>query len=283
MSPSWQSSDPPDLPPVSVFGHARATLRAVLVVLLLSAGTGLTLILRVVERVFFAPRRPLSERLVQQVWRATLWLIGLTHQVEGEGLPQKAAGWRAIVANHSSWLDIIALGAAQPVVFVSKADVARWPLIGALARMVGTIFITRNPRDAAAQRDQLTTAFADGHVLAFFPEGTSTDGLRVLPFKSTLMSAFFPGGAPEPAMIQPISAIYTAPEGSGEPRFYGWWGDMTLAPHLWRVLAQAPQGHVTIRRHAPVPVAAFSDRKALSQALEAAVREGMPVDRRVSQ
>ena len=282
MSPSWQSPDPRDLLPVSVFGHARAGLRAVLVALLLAGGTVLTLILRVVERPFFAPRRPFSEKLVQQVWRATLWLIGLSHEVEGEDLPQSAPVWRAIVANHASWLDIITLGAAQPVVFVSKADVARWPIIGALARMVGTVFITRNPRDAAVQQDQLAAALTEGHVLAFFPEGTSTDGLRVLPFKSTLMSAFFREGRPEPALIQPVSVIYMAPEGLDEPRFYGWWGDMALAPHLWRVLAQAPQGRVTIRRHAPVSVAAFSDRKALSQALEGAVREGMPADRRTS-
>ncbi|MEL7012698.1 MAG: lysophospholipid acyltransferase family protein [Pseudomonadota bacterium] len=280
MSFTWQSPDLPDLPPIPASGHARAALRAVLVTLLLGLGTVLTLLLRCFELVLFAPRRPWSALLVQLVWRATLRLIGLSRRVEGAPALQPSGEWHALVANHASWLDILVLGASQPVVFVSKADVARWPVIGALARMVGTVFITRNPRDAAAQQKQLATALSEGHVLAFFPEGTSTDGLRVLPFKSTLMSAFFLADAPREAVIQPVSVVYSAPKRQGEPRFYGWWGDMALAPHLWRVLAQAPQGVVTIRRHDPLHVRDFPERKALSRALENAVRDGMPPDRR---
>ncbi|MEM9909255.1 MAG: lysophospholipid acyltransferase family protein [Pseudomonadota bacterium] len=284
MSLTWQSPNPPNLPPIRPSGHARATLRAILVTMLLLAGTLVTLLLRLVEHAFFASRRPLSSWFVHRVWRATLRLIGLTHHVEGTQAVPSGSAWQAIVANHVSWLDIIALGAAQPVVFVSKSDVARWPVIGPLARMVGTVFITRNPRDAAAQQHQLSAALSKGHVLAFFPEGTSTDGLRVLPFKSTLMSAFYAHGTPQEAVIQPVSVIYWAPdtqsERQNEARFYGWWGDMALAPHLWRVLAQAPQGMVLVRRHTPVHARDFTDRKALSQVLEQAVRDGMPPDRR---
>lgn len=263
-------------------GHVRAVLRAIGVVLLLGVGTLITLMLRAIELVFFAPRRPLSARVVQFVWRLALKLIGLKREVVGTRPVAQGDTRQAIVANHASWLDIVTLGAAQPIVFVSKSDVARWPIIGALARMVGTVFITRNPRDAAAQQDQLSKALGEGHVLALFPEGTSTDGLRVLPFKSTLMSAFFPQGAPDDAVIQPVSVIYTAPNGQSDPRFYGWWGDMDLAPHLWRVLAQSPQGSVTIRRHEALSVLDFKDRKALSNALESAVRQGMPSDRRAA-
>ncbi|MEM9845929.1 MAG: 1-acyl-sn-glycerol-3-phosphate acyltransferase, partial [Pseudomonadota bacterium] len=125
MSPTWQSADLPDLPPITAVGHALAVLRTIGVVLLLVLGTVLTLMCRGVERLFFNPRRPLSAPVVQYVWRATLKLIGLSHIVEGPRPIQRKAAWQAIVANHVSWLDIIALGAAQPVVFVSKADVAR--------------------------------------------------------------------------------------------------------------------------------------------------------------
>ena len=81
-----------------------------------------------------------------------------------------------------------------------------------------------------------------GHKLLFFPEGTSTDGLRVLPFKSTLFAAFFEPELHHTMWIQPVSVVYYAPVGE-EARFYGWWGDMEFAPHLLKTLAA--------RRHRP--------------------------------
>ncbi|MEM6374994.1 MAG: lysophospholipid acyltransferase family protein [Pseudomonadota bacterium] len=277
---TWKSTDLPDLPPLPPLGHAWALLRVAALVPLFLMGTAMTLALRVVERLFLGKRRVLTLRVMQAVFRLSLRIMGLVILTDGAKAIRPGPGARAIVANHASWLDILVLGAAQPVVFVSKADVADWPVIGALARMVGTVFIARDPRQAALQKMRLAEALAEGQVLVLFPEGTSTDGLRVLRFKSTLMAAFDLTAGPQAPLIQPVTVQYSAPDTIDEPRFYAWWGDMALAPHLWSILGQSRQGHVTITRHELVRASDFEDRKTLSAALEAAVRAGMPEARR---
>lgn len=282
MSPTWHSQDLPEARPISPAGWMRVGLRGVAIAIIFVCGLVIHVPLRMVELALTEPRRPLTGRLAQGVYRLTLLCLGLPLRIEdaaGRGAQDTPA---ALVANHASWLDIVVLNAAQPVTFVSKSEVADWPGIGALARLAGTVFITRNPRDASAQQRQLAQALAQGRQLVLFPEGTSTDGQRVLPFKSTLMSAFYHDPALQAARVQPVTIIYDAPADVAEPRFYGWWGDMDLGPHLLRVLAQAPQGRVTVRRHTPVPVAEAKDRKTLSARLEHAVRDGMPRDRQRS-
>jgi 1-acyl-sn-glycerol-3-phosphate acyltransferase len=118
-----------------------------------------------------------------------------------------------------------------------------------------------------------------GHKLLFFPEGSSTDGMRVLAFKSTLFQAFFSQKLEHAIHVQPVSVIYEAPKGQ-DPRFYGWWGDMDFGTHLVRVLAVRHQGRVRVVYHAPARVDAFADRKALAAWAEAQVRAGMPEARR---
>ena len=110
-----------------------------------------------------------------------------------------------------------------------------------------------------------------GHKLLFFPEGTSTDGQRVLPFKPTLFAAFFADDLRDLLWVQPVTVHYQAPEGE-DPRFYGWWGDMELAPHLLQLLAQKRQGAVRLIWHAPVKVSDFESRKTLAKHCEEAVR-----------
>ena len=181
----------------------------------------------------------------------------------------------AVVANHASWLDIFALNARKRVYFVSKAEVRGWPGIGWLARATGTVFITRDPREARTQRDMLCDRLTAGHKLLFFPEGTSSDGLRVLPFKSTLFAAVFEQGLAEISWIQPVTIRYHAPEGE-DARFYGWWGDMDFGPHLLKILAARRQGRVEVTYHTPMPVQGFRDRKDLARRAEEAVRAGFP-------
>ena len=182
----------------------------------------------------------------------------------------------AVVANHSSWLDIFALNARKRIYFVSKSEVAAWPGIGWLARATGTVFIARATRAAKEQRKLFEDRLHAGHKLLFFPEGTSTDGRRVLLFKSTLFAAFFTNELRDEMWIQPVSVAYSAPPGE-DARFYGWWGDMEFGPHLLKVLAQSPHGAVDVTYHAPLRVADFPDRKALAATCEAAVRGAMPV------
>lgn len=182
-------------------------------------------------------------------------------------------GTGAVVSNHVSWLDIFALNASKRIYFVSKAEVASWPGIGWLARATGTVFVRRHPREAAKQRALFDARLRAGHRLLFFPEGTSTDGRRVLAFKSTLFAAFYSPDLPG-MQVQPVTLRYVAPEGT-RADFYGWWGERGFAESLVSVLAVPRQGRVEVTYHPPLPVAAHPDRKVLARAAETAVRSGL--------
>ncbi len=184
------------------------------------------------------------------------------------------AGAGAVVANHASWLDIFALNARKRIYFVSKSEVAGWPGIGWLARATGTVFIARDRRDAANQVKIFRDRLAAGHKLLFFPEGTSTDGLQVLPFKPTLFAAFFDPDLYDTLQIQAVTLNYSPPTGQ-PPWFYGWYGDMAFGPHLLQTLGAKTPGGVTVTYHPPVNVRDFADRKALAKHLETTVRDGL--------
>lgn len=269
MTTTWHSERPPAPAPIGSGGWVRILLRGLPLVLLLAAGLGLTLLLRLVEKPLCAPARPLTSRITVAVCRAALRLLGLRVVATGRPL----AGDGAVVANHSSWLDIFVLNARKRIYFVSKAEVAGWPGIGALARATGTVFIDRKRGSAAAQAEVFRTRLAAGHRLLFFPEGTSSDNGRVLPFKSTLFAAFFAEGLRARLVVQPVSLRFFAPPGR-DARFFAWWGDMDFAPHLAQVLAAPRGGAVRLVYHPPLRVADFADRKALAAACEAAVRAG---------
>ena len=176
-----------------------------------------------------------------------------------------------MVANHSSWLDIFALNAAQRVYFVAKSEVEHWAAIGWLARATGTVFVARKGTEAKVQQGVFEQRLRAGHQLLFFPEGTSTDATRVLPFKSTLFAAFYTHGLDHIMHIQPVTVLYHAPKGT-DVRFYGWWGDMSFSRHLLTVLAAPRQGRAEIIFHPEVAVDAFADRKALAAYCERIVR-----------
>lgn len=269
-SPTWRGNAPPAMPQVGLLGWALVLLRGGAVLSVLLAGVLMILPLRAVEAVVAGRRRPVTGPWVQGVCRLSLWLMGIGWRRVGR--PMRGHG--ATVANHSSWLDILVLNAAAPVFFVSKAEVAGWPGINILTRVTDTHFVTRDPRLARRQAAEFAERTAEGHRLLFFPEGTSTDGRRVLPFKPTLFQAFLDPALPADLAIQPASVHYHAPTGR-DPRFYGWWGDMDLGPHLVAVLAQARQGGVTVTLHRPIAVRGHS-RKTLAAATEAAVRSAAP-------
>lgn len=255
-------------------GWLHVAWRGGALLLLLLTGVALSLVLRLLEQPFAGPRRPLSAHVTQWVCRAVFALLGIRHRITGQPL----AGPGAVVSNHVSWLDIFALNARKRVHFVAKSEVARWPGIGFLARLVGTVFIDRDRRQARAQTALFEARLKSGQRLLFFPEGTSSDGLQVLPFKPTLFEAFFVPDLRPLMRIQAVTLCYTAPPGQ-DPRFYGWWGDMEFGGHLLRVLAAAPQGAVRVVYHPPVAAADFPDRKALAAHLERLVRGAMPPDR----
>ncbi len=267
---SW---DPDVAPPevrIGVPGGLRALARGLVLGAIVFGGLVILLFLRLIERPFHGLHRPWTPWIVQAVCKAAFLVLGMRHRVEGERMSERGA----VVSNHASWLDIFALNACKRVYFVSKSEVAGWPGIGWLARSTGTVFIDRDPRAARTQQEIFEARLLAGHKLLFFPEGTSTDGLRVLPFKTTLFQAFFTPKLRHELYIQPVSLVYRAPEGA-DPRFYGWWGEMEFGPHLVQVLAAARQGAVRVVWHPPLKVDDFADRKALAAACEDAVRSGM--------
>ncbi len=271
MSPTWRSEDVPAAMPIGLAGRFRIFVRGALILIVLLFGVLLTLLVRPLEVMRDRRGRPWTGWITVWVCRLALRILGL--RVEAEGVPMQTEG--VMVANHSSWLDIFVLNSAAPLYFVSKSEVAGWPGIGWLAKLTGTAFVRRDAREAGRQTAVLQERITAGHRLLFFPEGTSTDGQRVLSFKSTLFAAVFGVEAREDISVQPVTLVYKTPR-DHDPRYFGWWGDMDFGPHLMRMLALSEGGGVTITWHEPLKVNAFSDRKALAKEAEQAVRSAHP-------
>lgn len=269
MTNTWGDGLEPDQKPISAFGWIRIVLRASAIIALIVVCLSLLLLLRLIEKPLYGLRRPITPHITQFVCRNALRLMQMPLNVHGAPLHGRAA----VVANHTSWLDVFVLNASKRVFFVSKAEVAGWPGIGVLARATGTLFIERNRRHAQAQTKLMQTRLLAGQKLLFFPEGTSTDGLQVLPFKTTLFASFLTPELRDVLYIQPVSVVYHAPLGE-EARFYGWWGDMSFGPHLLSTLAAFRTGHVDVFYHPALKVSDYEDRKALAKACEDAVRLG---------
>lgn len=206
------------------------------------------------------PRLSAEQREIRvQVWsREMLARLGIQLEVQGDAaLP----GPLLLVANHISWLDITSLHAARFCRFVSKADVARWPLIGALASGVGTLFIQRESRrDAMRVVHDMAQSLQAGDVLAVFPEGTTSDGVDLLPFHANLLQAAIAAGAP----VQPVALLFLDAHGerSLAPCYVG---DDSLLVSVWRT---ARARGITVRIVFGTPqVASGRERRAWAQAL----------------
>ncbi len=269
MSATWNEGDPPEPLRIDAFGWLLILLRASVLGGLVFGGLLILLLLRMIERPLCGLHRPVTPFITQFVCRNAFRVLGIGFSTHGNLMTQRGA----VVANHTSWLDIFALNAKKRIYFVSKAEVAGWPGIGWLARATGTVFIERNPARAKEQTELFEARLMAGHKLLFFPEGTSTDGMRVLPFKTTLFQSFFGDHLRETCYIQPVSAVFHAPKGA-EARFYGWWGDMEFGPHLLKTLASHRQGRVELTYHSPLRVSDFANRKALAAECERVVRQG---------
>ena len=215
-------------------------------------------------------------RLLPNFYHRTLCrLFGLEVVRRGEPL---AGGAALLVANHASWLDILVLSSLGPLSFISRHDVADWPLFGTLARLQRTVFVERRRSRTAQHRDEIALRLASGDRLVLFAEGTSSDGNRVLPFKTGLFAAAERNREGQAPTVQPVSVAYThldgMPLGRRYRHYYAWYGDMALLPHLWRVLHQG-RARVEVRCHSAVTIADFADRKALARHCEDAVATGL--------
>ena len=266
----WQAQPLPS-PPLGPMGWLRVLWRGGVLGGVTYGGLALLLLVRLIEAPLFGMRRPWTPHITQTVCRAAFLILGIPMTIRGQ--PMQHHG--AMVANHASWLDIFALNACARIYFVAKAEVHSWAGIGWLARATGTLFIARKGTEAKRHLALFEDRLRAGHRLLFFPEGTSTDSRRVLPFKTTLFEAFYTHGMDRLMHIQPVTLIYHPPEGA-DARFYGWWGEMDLAPHLLMVLAAPKQGRVEVVFHPEVPVDAFENRKTLAARCERVVRTSLP-------
>lgn len=269
----WSGAVPPTLPPLAGRERLRLGLRLVWATAALVGFFAVFLVLRGLD--WLAGRlagRPVTAMgpAVVQVWAAqALRSLGLRYVQRGA--PMRGGG--AFVANHSSWIDIWALQRAAAPFLVSKAEVRDWPGVGLIGRAIGTMFIDRRPAQAKAQEAELLARLGRGDRMAIFPEGTSTDGQRILPFKSALFGVFFAQELGQGVAVQPVTIRYRPPAGL-PAAFYGWWGEMDFARHLRDVLARSVGGTVELTFHPALDPADFRGRKDLAQAAEAAVRAG---------
>lgn len=187
--------------------------------------------------------------------RTLCWLIGLKLQVVGT----PAAGATLFVSNHSSWLDVLVLGAVLDARFVSKAEVATWPLIGWVAKLGRCVFVSRNRNRTGDEADVMAERLRDGQGLILFPEGTTSDGTRVLPFRSSFFSV-----AAGAAQVQPVTVVYDRmgflPACRRDRPLFAWYGDMETASHAWRLLRRTGT-RATVVLHEAFPPAALPNRK----------------------
>lgn len=220
--------------------------------------------------------RRMAERIPLFFHRQCLGILGIRVVRHGE---ISTARPTLYVCNHSSYLDITVLGALIPGCFVAKAEVAGWPLFGLLAKLQRTVFVDRRRGSTLLQREAIADRLKAGDNLILFPEGTSNDGNRTLPFRSALLSVAeeAPEGSP-PLAVQPVSIAYTRlngmPLGHGLRPLVAWYGDMAMADHLWQFL-RLGKLTVEVRFHPVTSIDRFGSRKALADHCRDVVAEGV--------
>jgi 1-acyl-sn-glycerol-3-phosphate acyltransferase len=213
-------------------------------------------------------------------WLPKTWLgwcrhaIGMDVIVTGGALVDGPA---LFVSNHISYLDVIAIGSVIDGSFVSRADIRNWPVFGFLATLQRTVFIERNHRHAHQHREELTGRLSSGDRIILFPEGTSSDGTTILPFKSSLFSAVELKANEHFVPVQPISIAYTRLDGLPLGRLmrpvYAWYGDMDFAPHFWYLLGLG-RFKVEMIVHDAVTQEGFGSRKELAHYCERTITNG---------
>ncbi len=248
--------------------HLRAALR-----LLAIAAIGATLIpvQWLALRVGVMPKHFIPRSFHQAVSR----IIGVRIVQIGEIAPDRPL---LFALNHASWLDITIFGSMTPVAFVAKREVASWPIFGLLAKLQRTVFVERTRQRTAGHRDEMLQRLDEGERIGLFPEGTSSDGNRVLPFKSAFFAIAEHRTGDKPLPVQPVSISYVAlnglPLGREDRPTFAWYADMDLTPHLWGVLSSG-NFTVAVQFHPVVNIDQFASRKELARHCEEAVAQGV--------
>lgn len=272
---SWERT--PD--PSDVTGMV-APSRTLLLRRLALYGT-LTLALLPLQILAVALKAPLRSSLPLFYHGLCAQLLGFRVKTRGRAL---AKGRVLYVSNHASYFDIVVLGSLLRASFIAKSEVKTWLGFGLLAVLQRTVFVERRRGRSKVHANDIAGRLIEGDRLILFPEGTSNDGNRTLPFKSSMFAAALPSqgqGADAPVeglKVQPVSITYTRlngmPMGRGLRPFYAWYGDMDLMPHLLDALSLG-RVDVEVEFHPPVDPKDFANRKALSAHCERAVAGGV--------
>ena len=206
---------------------------------------------------------------VRRLWcRATAWILGVRATVTGRPF---GACPTLYVANHVSYLDVLALGLLTHGTFIAKSEIAGWPLFGQLARLTRTMFVRRHWRQALVQRNALADRMRRGESFILFGEGTSSNGLEVRPIKTSLLGVAEPWIVNRPIAVQPVVLAYTrladgSPVGPENCDLYAWHSQATFLPHLWSVL-QLEGVEILVSAGEPVWSWSVASRKALGRCL----------------
>ncbi len=252
----------------------RFMIRITLIAL---AFVALTLALLPLQLIALALDLRLQRTIPHLYHRILCALIGV--RIREVGRRSRAAP-ALILSNHVSWLDICVVAALAPVVFVAKSEVARWPVLGWLAKLQRTVFIDRRARQqTGAATREIAGRLLGGDAVVLFAEGTSGDGVRVLPFRSSLVGAVHHalGNTTHHThvTVQPMSLAYIGfsgvPMGRALRERVAWYGDADLVPHLLQVLSSGAVD-VTVSWGEAVACDMRADRKAITRDAETSVR-----------
>jgi lyso-ornithine lipid O-acyltransferase len=237
----------------------------------------LTLLLLPFQLIGIALKLPLQRGVPYIYHRILCALIGIRVREIGKRSPDSPL---LILANHASWLDILVITSLTPAVFVAKKEVAGWPVFGWLAKLQRTVFIDRERRHrTGAATQEIAERLNGGDAVVLFAEGTSSDGNRVLPFRSALIGAVHHaiGSSThhDRVTVQPLSLAYVNLNGLPLGRAFrsrvAWYGDADLIPHLFGVCA-AGAVDVVVSWGAPVAYDMQADRKDIARVAEQSVR-----------
>lgn len=212
--------------------------------------------------------------IASNYYRVLCSLLRIRVRVNGAPMRDRAVLY---VSNHVSWADILVIGSLAPVAFVAKREVASWPLVGITAKLQRTVFVDRTRRHQTGEAvADIVNRLQDGVPVVLFAEGTSSDGNRVLPFRSALLGAVEEAsGHAGNMLIQPMSISYTGlhgiPMGRQHRPLVAWYGDLNFLPHVKAFIEHGAVDAVVSYGEA-VSADVETDRKAMTRRLESSVR-----------
>ncbi|KZY38323.1 acyl-phosphate glycerol 3-phosphate acyltransferase [Alcanivorax sp. HI0083] len=250
-------------PQSGLWPQLRRMVRVIRVVLYLLWGFILAFLLGA----FWSPYRPVVLAAKQSWCRRFLRILGVELMVTGSRVEAPVF----LVSNHVSWLDIPVIASQRHLYFLSKAEVGDWPLIGNLARAMGTLFIKRGSGESVRKAQEIASRLQQGHTVLVFPEGTTTDGSSLSRFFPQLFDAPLLAGVP----VQPLAVRYLDSMGAPDPGL-AFIGDDEFHDHLWAMLLRPK---IRVRLHFCTPLDGEGmDRKALSVRAHERVEEQLTVD-----